>query len=91
MRELAGNFAEVEGLDGNQVPVGLDIEDARTIALGLKFYNDKLVEEYNKIANTPDVSQFLVDAAHKQYQEMTERGTKLHVALAQLFPELTQR
>jgi len=69
----------------------ISLEDARTIAIALKVYNDKLVEEFNKIANTPDVSQLLVDAAHKQYNELTRGGTELHVKLAQAFPELTQR
>lgn len=69
----------------------IDAEDARTIAIALKVYNDKLVEEFNKIANTTDVSQLLVDAAHKQYNELTKAGTELHIKLAQAFPELTQR
>jgi hypothetical protein len=69
----------------------IDIDDAKTIVIALNVYNQKLVEEYHKIQNTPNVSEFVAAAAHQQYQDLTESGTKLHVRLAQEFPELTQR
>jgi hypothetical protein len=69
----------------------INLDDARTIAVALNIYNKKLVEEFEKIRNTPDVSDFVTNAAHRQYQELTEAGTKLHAKLAQEFPELTQR
>ncbi len=69
----------------------IDVEDAKTIAVALNVYNKKLVDEYHKIQNTPNVSEFIAAAAHQQYQDMTAAGTQLHVRLAQEFPELTQR
>jgi len=70
----------------------IDLEQAKTIAVALTVYNKKLVEEFEKIAYAgDDVSEFIKEAAHNRYQELTEAGTKLHVELAQNFPELTQR
>lgn len=69
----------------------IGLEEAKTIAVALNLYNSKLVEEYDKIRNTPDVSEFIVQAAHKQYNDMTKAGTELHIKLAQEFPELSQR
>lgn len=90
MHEPGGDFAEVEiNSDKGQLVV-LEPEDAKTIARALILLNNSLVKEYEKIQNTPDVSELIVAAAHKQYNELTAAGSRLHVELAQLFPELTQ-
>lgn len=89
MREPDGDMAEVE-VNRNERVVALTLDDAKTIARALILLNNSLVAEYSKIQNTPDVSELIVAAAHKQYNEMTAAGSKLHVELAQLFPELTQ-
>lgn len=69
----------------------LTLEDAKTIAIALNVYNAKLVEEFEKIRNYPDVSELLIHAAQDQYNTLTKAGTELHVKLAQNFPELSQR
>lgn len=66
-------------------------DEAITVARALATYNTMLLDEYEKIQNTPDVSAFLVEAARNQYNELSEAGTKLHVALADAFPRLRQR
>lgn len=70
--------------------VELSVEDAKTLAKALVLMNRNLITEYEKIANTPDVSELIVAAANRQYNELTKSGTELHIALAQVFPELTQ-
>lgn len=69
----------------------LSEEEAMTVVRALITYNSVLLSEYEKIYNTPDVSTFLVEAARNQYNELSEAGTKLHTALAEVFPSLRQR
>lgn len=69
----------------------LSEEEAMTVARALAAYNTVLLGEYEKIYNTPDVSAFIVEAARQQYNELSEAGTKLHTALAEVFPSLRQR
>jgi acyl dehydratase len=63
---------------------------AQVIARALIVANKKFAEEFEKIANTPDVSNFIVEAAHNQYQELTNDMTRLHMELADAFPVLRQ-
>lgn len=71
----------------------LSEEEAVTVARALNCYNTFLLSEYEKIAdgNGAEVSLFIVEAARNQYNELSEAGTKLHVALADAFPRLRQR
>lgn len=82
---------DMKALPVDEKLVVLTADDAHNIATALNVYNAKLVEEYNKIQNSNNVSEFIIAAAQKQYQDLTTAGTKFHVDLAQLFPELQQR
>lgn len=62
--------------------------EAKVIARAFVQYNNYLVEQYHKVANTPDVSDFIKEAAGQQYQVLSQDATKLHLALAEAFPEL---
>ena len=64
--------------------------EAQLISTALAVFNGKLVEEFEKIANTPDVSELLVKAAHAQYNATIEDYSKLHIKLVTTFPTLTQ-
>lgn len=65
-------------------------EEALVLARALIIANTKFREEYDKIAFTPDVSEFLKLAAGEQYNAISEPSTRLHMALAEHFPALRQ-
>lgn len=65
--------------------------DAKLIQRALIAYNSELLSEGAKIWDDPDVSQFLKEAASRQYNEATEEFSKFHVRLVEAFPVLTQR
>lgn len=66
----------------------IDENDARLISRAFVVLNEKLVAEYEKIQNTPDVSQLLVEAAHAYYNETIKAYSDLHVKLVEAFPQL---
>jgi hypothetical protein len=68
----------------------LDEQQAKTVATALIKYNDYLVGEFNKIANSPDASDFVKAAAHQQYQMLAHDATQLHLSLADTFASLRQ-
>lgn len=68
----------------------LNEDDAKTVALALIHFNNYLVGEYEKIAGGENVSEFIVNAARNQYNEIAEKVSKLHVALSETFPVLRQ-
>src|SRR5437899_263149 len=62
----------IDGILQERMSMELTLDDAKTIAIALNVYNQKLVDENEKIRNTPEVSELIVMAAQKQYQELTE-------------------
>lgn len=68
----------------------LNEDEAKTAALALIHFNNYLVGEYEKIASSEGVSDLIVNAARNQYNEISEKVTKLHLALADTFPVLRQ-
>lgn len=80
---------EVEN-DQGMTEYVLDSEEALTIARALIVANQMFRTELDKISLTPDVSEFLKIAAAEQYNAVSEPTTKLHMALAEHFPELRQ-
>jgi hypothetical protein len=60
------------------------------VARALAVYNKYLAGEYEKIAATPNVSDFISQAALENYQTLSAGGSQLHVALAQTFASLRQ-
>lgn len=90
MRKIEDSDELFNGLTGTEEAIVMDLEEAKTIAIALNVYNKSLIAEYEKIAETPGISSLLVDAAIKQYQELSKAGTQLHIGLAETFPELTQ-
>lgn len=68
----------------------LSLEDARLVARAFSYVNNKLAGELDRIMQS-DESEYLKEAAIKQYNADTEAYTKLHIRLAEAFPELTQR
>lgn len=73
------------------ITYALTEEEAKTVAVALIHMNNYLVGEFEKIRESDDVSAFIVEAARKQYNELAEGLSKLHVSLAQTFPVLGQR
>lgn len=63
---------------------------AKVIQLALIKYNDYLINEFDKLAFSKEVSNFIKEAAHKQYQELSHDATQLHLDLATAFPSLRQ-
>lgn len=68
----------------------IGLEDARLMARALVYVSTKLSGELERIL-TSDESDYIKEAAVKQYNEDSAGFTKLHIALGQAFPELTQR
>lgn len=67
----------------------ITLEQARLIARALAYTNSKLAGELDRIMQS-DESEYLKEAAIRKYNEDSEGFTKLHVDMAQTFPELTQ-
>lgn len=69
----------------------LDETEAVVVARSLIHFNRYLLGEFEKIARSGDeVSDLIKEAARKQYQELSEPVTLLHMALAEKFPSLRQ-
>jgi len=68
----------------------LNEDEAKVVARALIHLNNYLVGEYEKIAGAENVSDFIVNAARGQYNELSGELSKLHVRLAETFPVLRQ-
>jgi uncharacterized membrane protein len=90
MREITDSDQLFNGQAPGEVPFLMSTSDATLIARALAYVNKKMAGELDRIMQS-DESEYLKEAAIKQYNADTEAFTKLHVELAQHFPELTQR
>lgn len=68
----------------------ITLEDAKVIARALAYVNNKQAGELDRIMQSYE-SEYLKEAAVNKYNSDSEEMTKLHVRLAQAFPELAQR
>lgn len=65
-------------------------DEAKVVARALIHWNSYLVGEYEKIAMTENVSEFIVAAARDQYNVLSNEASQLHVRLAEAFTVLKQ-
>lgn len=89
MREITDSDQLFNGLAPGETPVLIADVEAKNMARALAFVNSKLAGELQRILQS-DESEYLKEAAAKQYNEDTEAFTKLHTDLATIFPELRQ-
>lgn len=68
----------------------LNEDEAKVVARALGYFNAYLVQEFDKIRETEDISAFVISAANEQYQELSRDNTQLHMKLAEAFPALRQ-
>lgn len=87
MREVT-SAAEI---DAGETAVVLTLEEAMLVARAFIVVNKFATDEAAKIMNDENASVYLKQAANEQYQNEMEGYTKLHMALAEIFPELRQR
>ena len=90
MREITDSDQLYNGLEPGETPVLMTLDEARLIARAFIVVNQKYANEVDRILASEE-SEYLKQAAMKQYQTDTEAYTKLHVKMAEVFPELTQR
>ena len=89
MREITDSDEIYNGMSADESSVIMSLEEAKVISRALVFVNNKNVGELERILHS-DESDYLKEAAQKKYQEDTAAMTKLHMALAEIFPELRQ-
>ena len=82
MEEIRTPDELFNGINTGGTPVMMTEDDAKVLSRALVLLNQRYAEEYDKIGNTPNVSELIQGAAFKHYNEMTEAGSKLHMALA---------
>lgn len=89
MREITDSDQIFNGIDVDESAVIISLNEAKVISRALVFVNNKNVGELERILNSNE-SDYLKEAAQKKYQEDSTAMTKVHIALAEIFPELRQ-
>lgn len=91
MREITDSDDLFNGTSPGDTPVFLSLEEALLIARAFIVVNKFATDEAAKIMEDPNASVYLKRAANEQYQNEMEGYTKLHMQLAEIFPELRQK
>lgn len=88
MREIA-TPNDLFSAQASESSVLMTADEAKVISRALIYVNNKNAGELDRILRS-DESDYLKEAASQKYQEDTAAMTKVHIALAEIFPELRQ-